>query len=95
MSAADILWGIALHWGMMFKLVPETPVVLEYAQRICSRPSFVKVSERDVALAAEHEAAVNGLICWRRCRACAVIQDARCTRLSGQLIRHPVECAGI
>ena len=60
MSAADILWGIALHWGMRFKLVPETPVVLEYAQRICSRPSFVKVTERDVTLAAEHAAAVNG-----------------------------------
>ncbi|HZZ05988.1 glutathione binding-like protein, partial [Paraburkholderia sp.] len=59
MSAADILWGIALHWGMMFKLVPETPVVLAYTQRICSRPSFVQVSERDVALAAEHEAAVK------------------------------------
>jgi glutathione S-transferase len=59
-SAADILWGIALHWGMMFKLVPETPAVLEYTQRVCSRPSFVKVSERDVALAAEHEAAVKG-----------------------------------
>ena len=59
-SAADILWGIALHWGMMFKLVPETPAVLEYTQRVCSRPSFVKVSERDAALAAEHEAAVKG-----------------------------------
>ncbi|WP_429326781.1 glutathione binding-like protein [Paraburkholderia sp. GAS348] len=59
MSAADILWGIALYWGVMFKLVPETPVVLEYAQRICSRPSFLQVSERDVALAAEHEAAVK------------------------------------
>lgn len=22
-SAADILWGNALRWGMMFKLVPE------------------------------------------------------------------------
>ncbi|MFL9951602.1 glutathione S-transferase family protein [Paraburkholderia agricolaris] len=59
MSAADILWGIALHWGMMFKLVPETPVVVEYANRICSRPSFVKVNARDVELAAEHEAALK------------------------------------
>jgi glutathione S-transferase len=59
MSAADILWGIALHWGMMFKLVPETPVVVDYASRICSRPSFVKVNARDVELAAEHEAALK------------------------------------
>jgi glutathione S-transferase len=58
-SAADILWGIALHWGMMFKLVPEAPVLLEYVKRICSRPSFVKVDERDVALAAEHAAALK------------------------------------
>lgn len=59
-SAADILWGIALNWGMMFKLVPETPVLLEYVKRICTRPSFVKVSEMDLALAAEHEAALKG-----------------------------------
>lgn len=58
-SAADILWGIALHWGMMFKLVPEAAVLLEYVKRICSRPSFVKVDERDVALAAEHAAALK------------------------------------
>jgi glutathione S-transferase len=44
---------------MRFKRVPETPVVLAYAQRICSRPGFVKVSERDIALAAEHEAVVK------------------------------------
>ncbi|OAJ55966.1 glutathione S-transferase [Paraburkholderia ginsengiterrae] len=60
MSAADVLWGIALHWGMMFKLVPETPILCQYAERICSRPSFVNVSERDVALAAEHAAALKG-----------------------------------
>jgi glutathione S-transferase len=59
-SAADILWGIALHWGMLFQLVPETPVLLEYAGRICARPGFVKASEMDVALAAEHEAALKG-----------------------------------
>ncbi|PQV47017.1 glutathione S-transferase family protein [Paraburkholderia sp. BL21I4N1] len=60
LSAADILWGIALHWGMMFKLVPETPVLLDYVGRICSRPSFVGVNERDIALAADHAAAVSG-----------------------------------
>ena len=45
---------------MMFKLVPETPILRQYAERICSRPSFVNVSERDVALAAEHAAALKG-----------------------------------
>ncbi|MBC3919069.1 glutathione S-transferase family protein [Undibacterium sp. CY18W] len=59
LSAADILWGNALNWGTMFKLVPETPIIMEYVQRITSRPSFVKVGAMDAAWAAEHERAVN------------------------------------
>jgi glutathione S-transferase len=27
-SAADVLWGAALTWMTMFKLVPETPEIL-------------------------------------------------------------------
>jgi glutathione S-transferase len=59
LSAADILWGSALNWGMMFKLVPESPVVADYVKRITGRPSFVKVAEMDAKRVAEHEAAVK------------------------------------
>lgn len=58
-SAADILWGTALTWTLMFGLVPERPVLMEYAGRISSRPAAVGVQERDAALAAEHETAAQ------------------------------------
>jgi glutathione S-transferase len=51
-SAADILWGNALHWGTMFGLVPELPVFLDYKARVLDRPSFRKVDEIDAALVA-------------------------------------------
>jgi glutathione S-transferase len=56
-SAADALWGMALHWGMMFKLVPESSVAVAYSKRVTARPSFIKITARDAELAAEHEAA--------------------------------------
>ena len=59
LTAADILWGMALAWGMAFGLVPRRPVFVEYAERLCARPAARRVAERDAALAAEHEAAVK------------------------------------
>ena len=59
LSAADILWGGALQWTVMFGLVPETPVIKDYVSRVTDRPSFKKVAEMDARLAAEHEAAVK------------------------------------
>jgi glutathione S-transferase len=56
-SAADILWGGALNWGVQFKLVPENPVIADYVKRVTARPSFVKVSAMDADRIAEHEAA--------------------------------------
>lgn len=58
-TAADVLWGVALRWGMMFGIVPERPVFVDYAERISSRPAARRVEERDAALAAEHEAAAQ------------------------------------
>lgn len=51
-SAADILWANALHWGTMFEIVPKLPVFLDYKARVMDRPSFRKVDEIDAALAA-------------------------------------------
>lgn len=59
-SAADILWGTALQWTMMFKLVPETPVAMDYVRRVTARPSFARVEAIDAELLARHEAAPAG-----------------------------------
>jgi glutathione S-transferase len=59
-SAADILWGTALGWTTMFKLVPETPVIMEYVERINARPSVAQVKARDAELSAAHEKATTG-----------------------------------
>lgn len=54
LSAADILWGMALDWGTMFKIVPENPVIEDYVKRVTSRASFVKVAAMDAEWAIEH-----------------------------------------
>ena len=59
MTAADVLWGTALAWTTMFKLVPELPVIMDYVQRLSARPAATKVGTLDAALAAEHEAAAK------------------------------------
>lgn len=60
-SAADLLWGMALQWGTMFKIVPETPVIADYVKRVSARPSFAKVAAMDAEWAAEHAAALNAV----------------------------------
>jgi glutathione S-transferase len=60
LSAADILWGTALTWTTMFKLVPESPVVAAYIARINARPSVAKVRARDAELSAAQETAAKG-----------------------------------
>lgn len=56
-SAADVLWGGALMWMTMFKLVPELPEIKAYVERVCSRPAFVRITAEDAELAAAHAAA--------------------------------------
>jgi glutathione S-transferase len=58
-SAADVLWGMALHWGTMFKIIPESPNVASYVARVTARASFAKVAALDAGWAAEHERAVK------------------------------------
>ena len=58
-SVADLLWGIALNWTMMFKLVPERPVFRAFADRVIERASFIKVTADDERLAAEHQAVAD------------------------------------
>jgi glutathione S-transferase len=51
-SAADVLWGTALTWTTMFKLVPELPVIRAYTERINARPSVARARAKDAELAA-------------------------------------------
>jgi glutathione S-transferase len=57
-SAADILWGSALNWGVMFKLVPEERAILDYVARITGRPAAAKVAAMDAELVAQQQALV-------------------------------------
>ena len=51
-SAADILWGNSLNWGLMFKLLPEDRAITSYVSRITQRPAALKVTAMDAELAA-------------------------------------------
>jgi glutathione S-transferase len=51
-TALDVLWGMALSWTTMFKLVPETPVIKAYIDRTNARPSVVKARAKDAEYAA-------------------------------------------
>jgi len=51
-SAADVLWGTALGWITMFKLVPELPEIMAYIDRVSSRPAARRAAEADARLAA-------------------------------------------
>jgi glutathione S-transferase len=59
-TAADILWGTALKWMTGFKVVPELPEIVAYVERVCSRPSFARVSASDAELAAGQAKAAAG-----------------------------------
>ncbi|WP_114240994.1 glutathione S-transferase family protein [Dyella sp. C9] len=55
-SALDVLWGTALRWTTMFKLVPELPVITAYVERINSRPALQRAAALDAELAAAQAA---------------------------------------
>ena len=51
-SAADVLWGTALNWTTMFKLVPELPVIRAYIDRVLARPGVQRAAALDADLLA-------------------------------------------
>ncbi|MHA6205678.1 glutathione S-transferase family protein [Dyella soli] len=55
-SALDVLWGCALRWTTMFKLVPELPVITAYVERIAARPAMQRAAALDAELAATQAA---------------------------------------
>lgn len=55
-SAADVLWGTALRWTTQFGLVPATPVIQAYIERVTSRPASVRAAAIDAELIASQTA---------------------------------------
>ena len=49
-SAADVLWGLALNWMIGFGLVPNSDVFRAYVDRITSRPAARKVAAYALSL---------------------------------------------
>jgi glutathione S-transferase len=51
-TAADVLWGIALKWTVGFNLVPPSPQIQAYIERVNSRPAIKRAAAKDEELAA-------------------------------------------
>ena len=51
-TAADVLWGTALRWTTMCKLVPETPAVKAYIERVTSRSAAERTARKDAEILA-------------------------------------------
>jgi len=52
-TAADVVIGSGLRFGMMFKLIPERKEFLDYVSRIAARPAAQRAQEKDKELAAK------------------------------------------
>ncbi len=49
-TAADVVIGANIRWGMMFKLMPERKEFSDYAARIAARPAAQRAEEKDKEL---------------------------------------------
>ena len=51
-TAADVVIGSGLRWGMFFKMLPERPEFLAYTARLNERPALKRAQAKDQELAA-------------------------------------------
>ena len=51
-TAADVVIGSGLRYGMMFKLIPERKEFLDYAARIAARPAAQRAAAKDKEMSA-------------------------------------------
>ena len=51
-TAADVVIGSALRWGMMFNLLPKRPEFTAYMARLAQRPALQRTEAKDKELAA-------------------------------------------
>jgi glutathione S-transferase len=54
-TAADVVIGSGLRWGMLFKLIPERPEFVAYVSRLNERPALKRATEKDAKLQAEQQ----------------------------------------
>jgi glutathione S-transferase len=52
-TAADVVIGAQIRWGMMFKMIPERPEFTEYAGRLGERPAAKRAEAKDKEFAAQ------------------------------------------
>jgi glutathione S-transferase len=52
-TAADVVIGSGLSWGMRFKLLPERPEFAAYVGRLGERPAFQRAAQQDASLQKE------------------------------------------
>ena len=55
-TAADVVIGSQIRWGMMFKMIPERPEFTAYAARIAARPAAQRAEAKDKEMAAKSAA---------------------------------------
>ena len=52
-TAADVVIGANIRWGMIFKMIPERKEFVDYAARIAARPAAQRAEAKDKELAAK------------------------------------------
>jgi glutathione S-transferase len=52
-TAADVVLGANIRWGMIFKMIPERPEFTAYAARIAARPATQRADAKDKEMAAQ------------------------------------------
>lgn len=50
-TAADVVIGATIRWGLMFKLLPELPEFVAYTKRLAERPALQRQIAKDQELA--------------------------------------------
>jgi glutathione S-transferase len=53
-TAADVVIGSDLRWGMLFKMIPELPEFTSYVDRLKARPAMQRQLAKDEAIAKQH-----------------------------------------
>jgi glutathione S-transferase len=52
-TAADVVIGANIRWGMIFKMIPERKEFVDYAARAAARPAAQRAEAKDKELAAK------------------------------------------
>ena len=82
-TAADVVIGSGLRWGMLFKMLPERPEFVAYAGRLAARPASVQAACRPGREGIQEEGLSTGGK-GRRRRYCR----RRAVRCENQRVRH-------